>query len=62
MAAAYEIDNQPLFNELVSDLAALLDLIEAEDDASLSLGRFDIFRKHGLEVVFTGEPGTGTKN
>ena len=44
----------------VSEILALLDLIEIEDDPSLARQRFEIGEKYGLTVEF-GAPTSGMK-
>jgi len=41
-----------IINDFASDLLALLDLIEAQKDWKLAVGRFVIAEKHGLKVKF----------
>jgi len=45
----------------VSEILALLDLIEIEDDASLASQRFEIGEKYGLTVEMR-EPTSGEKH
>ena len=45
----------------IDEILTLLDLIEIEDDASLSSQRFDIARKYGMTVEF-GELISGMKH
>lgn len=40
---------------MASELLALLDRIETEEDLSLTTQRFDIAEKHGYKVVFDYE-------
>ncbi len=45
-------------DEMTSELLALLDRIEVEEDLSLTSQRFDIAEKYGMRVVF-GEEVSG---
>lgn len=42
-------------DEMASELLALLDRIEIEEDLSLTTQRFDIAEKYGMTVVFSHE-------
>ena len=46
-------------DDLIQKLLALLDLIDVQDDASLTKGRFDILLEYG-EIIF-GEEVSGRK-
>jgi len=46
---------EKLINEMASELLALLDRIEVEEDLSLTTQRFDIAEKYGMTVVFVEE-------
>lgn len=55
------MEETPFPKDFVSEICALLDRIEIDDDASLASQRFDIAEKYGMTVVF-GEQTSGQLN